>query len=73
MDIQIDFPEAVAVMPVRFGGMLTSLAIMSIALRGRLPFASIRRVDPAYGPGGAPATPGPSSGWYLNEGNQYCP
>ena len=33
MGIQMDFPEAIAVMSVRFGWMLTSLTITSIALR----------------------------------------
>jgi len=31
--IQMDFPEAIAVMPVWFGWMLTSLTNMLIALR----------------------------------------
>ena len=33
MGIQMDFPEAIAVMSVRFGWMLTSLTNMLIALR----------------------------------------
>ena len=33
MGIQMDVPEAIAVMPVRFGWMSTSLTNMRIALR----------------------------------------